>query len=137
MKVYGISNPNQQISSKGKFIIPENFTDAEKQAVNKVINSVVNNKTSVRILKRKPYDVWLERSEKYSDKLIFKSSYRELYTDKPTECYISTMGIGDEYITSSVNGLRGGLEWFDWYKKEHLGFNNFFEKLAAIIKDPF
>lgn len=131
------NNNHCNVNSKGKFIFAKNLAQKEIELVNKINNTVVNKTTNIKILRKKPYDIFVNQSKEKPDSLELTTYYKNIWTDKKTDCYISTIDKNKSDTKSTISFFRSSLNWFDDYKKKNNGYNNFLELVVAQAKEFF
>ena len=93
-----------------------------------------NKKSNEQILRKKPYDILVKRNEHNLNLFEYWASYKNIYTDKETNCFISFVDKSKTFHQTNISSFRSSLNWFEDYKKQHNGYNNWFEKIVAYIK---
>ena len=122
------------ISCKGKFIFAENLSQKERQAVSKFMEYALENKTNADIIKSKSYDIYVRKSEFKPDMLRFFVPYMSILSNDKREIFISSLNLNNK--TSGETGFfLSELKWFEKYKRLVGGYNNWREKISALIKD--
>ena len=135
--MYRIKTVNQNnICYKGKFIFAENLSQKERQAVDKFMNFVLNNKSNKDIVRSKTYDIYVQKCEFKPDMLKFFTSFKSVFSDKKRSVYISSLNLKN-CVRGETGFFRSELKWFEKYKEIACGYNNPCEKISAFFKTLF
>jgi len=132
--MHSIQKINQNnISYGGKFIFAENMSQKECKTFTDFINKVLDSKSNKDIIRKKPYDIYVYKSDRKSDMFRFFTSFKSVFSDKKRDVYISSLNLKNN-INGEIHFFRSELEWFEKYKKISCGYNNLREKILAIFK---
>ena len=128
---------NSEINCRGKFVIPENLSEKERQALNVFTEYKGQRRNNIqKFVERKSYDVVLKRCETDPKLLEFWTSFDTFWSKKPQDVYISSFHPANN-VNTNANYFHTGIDWLEAYKKENYGYNNKFEKLKENIKFYF
>ena len=131
MQIQPINNQNNNF--KGKLILKTTLSENEKQ----LLTEFSNIRHIKRLIRRKPYDITVERCPAAPKYLEFSTKYNTIFSNEQESIYLSLFDPNREYMETNVNLFRDKIKWFDNYKKDFFSYNNLFEKIKAIIKFSF
>ena len=118
------------LSFNGKFIKKGSFNTREESLINAFINYGKNGKTNASLIEQKPYDIYVSKK---AQRIELESSFKMPFIVNPLFCNISILDDSGAEINTEL--FRVGLDLFEDYKKQHNGYNTFFEKIIAYFKD--
>lgn len=118
---------NKQISYNGKFVLAKDLTAKEIELVNKVNNTIIDKKTNVEILRKKAYNIYVNRYKHNPELLECTTYYIDEFTKDKNKCWISFISKDEKEHKNNIHFFRNSLEWFKDYKKQHFGYNSWFD----------
>ena len=134
MYIQNVNNFNidsKKRNFQGKFIKLDKFTPTENSRIDKFIKFSLNNITNEKLIKKKPYDIFVLKNNK--GVIEFKTYMESTYVE-PMYCYIDTLRQGKNEDEINTKNFRNSIEWYENYKKEHNGYNGFWEKIKSFFK---